>query len=400
MPRIKMLRGPDPGLEFPLDEDVMTIGRGRKNNIIIQDNEVSRVHCRLIRVLDDYEIHDLKSTNGTFVNGQKLDEGGWLLSGRSLVELGDSITFEYIPTDVATGTAPPMPAVIDATPPPPFYLVIQQASLPQPEIYLLDRLALTIGRDIENDISLQEPEVSRHHMRLVLTVDGYMIEDLNTMNGTHVNKRQVVQQRVLHPGDLITVGTGVQMWYTDDPDKLIESMRKESAPPMEEEADDTHTSRPETEPKRKTDNVKIEKVGHGFKEGDLEHSVFLAYGRGDWTKMVVHLQNYLETQNLAVFSEQYLTPHTEDWDKAIEQAMQECPFLLAVISEASLGQPYVIKAIRHFLTREKPVLFLQYGKLEKPPMMLQSLAAIPYDEADQNRTFRLVSAEIRRLGNL
>ena len=90
----------------------MTIGRGRKNDIIIQDNEVSRVHCRLIRVLDDYEIHDLGSTNGTFVNGKKIDEGGWLLSGRSIIELGDSITLEYHPTDIRTGTAPPMPAAM------------------------------------------------------------------------------------------------------------------------------------------------------------------------------------------------------------------------------------------------------------------------------------------------
>jgi pSer/pThr/pTyr-binding forkhead associated (FHA) protein len=399
MPRIKMLRGPDPGIEIPLDEDVMTIGRGRKNNIIVQDNEVSRVHCRLVRVLDDYEIHDLKSTNGTFVNGQKLDEGGWLLSGRSLVELGDSITFEYIPTDIATGTAPPMPAVLDSTPPPPFYLVIQQKSLPQPEIYLLDRLTLTIGRDVENDISLQEPEVSRHHMRLVLTQDGYMIEDLNTMNGTHVNKRQVTQQRVLSPSDLITVGTGVKMWYTDDPDKLIETMRNEPPEHGEEDADDTHTSRPE-EPAKQTESFKIARVGHGLKEGDLEHSVFLAYGRGDWSKVVVHLQNYLENQNIAVFSEQYLTPNTEEWEKAIEQALQESPCLLAVVSDASLNVPYVNKAIRHFLAREKAVLLLQYGKLEKPPMMLQSLSAIPYDEENQDRSFRLISAELRRVGLL
>ena len=96
MSRLKMLRGPEPGREIPLDEDVMLIGRGRKNDIIIQDNEVSRTHCRLVRVLDDYEIHDMNSTNGTFVNGQKIRQGGWLLSAHSIVELGDSITLEYL----------------------------------------------------------------------------------------------------------------------------------------------------------------------------------------------------------------------------------------------------------------------------------------------------------------
>lgn len=394
MPRFKMLRGPEPGLEIPLEEDVMTIGRGRKNNIIVQDNEVSRVHCRLVRVLDDYEIHDLKSTNGTFVNGQKLDEGGWLLSGRSLVELGDSITFEYIPTDIATGTAPPMPAVTDATPPPPFYLVIQQKSLNQPEIYLLDRLTLTIGRDVDNDIVLQEPEVSRHHMRLVLTQDGYTIEDLNTMNGTHLNKRQLTQQRNLRSSDLITVGTGVRMWYTDDPDRLIETLRGELE---NEDADDTHTNRPK-ELGKTSDIIRGAKVAQGLKQGDLEHSVFLAYARDEWQKVVMHLQAYLDSQNIPVFSEQHLAPNTEDWDLAMEQAMQESPCLLAVISEASLGVPYVQKAIRHFLAREKAVLLVQYGKVERPPMMLQSMAAIRYDEENNERTFRLISAELRRVG--
>lgn len=392
MPRFKMLRGPEPGLEIPLEEDVMTIGRGRKNNIIIQDNEVSRVHCRLIRVLDDYEIHDLKSTNGTFVNGQKLDEGGWLLSGRSLVELGDSITFEYIPTDIATGTSPPMPAVMDTTPPPPFYLVIQQKSMNTPEIYLLDRLTLTIGRDVDNDIVLQEPEVSRHHIRMVLTQEGYTIEDLNTMNGTHLNRKQVSQQRILRSSDLITVGTGVKMWYTDDPDKLIETMRNDPG-----EEDDTHTNRPEALA-RTSDIIKQARAGHGLKQGDLEHSVFMAYSRDEWQKVVMHLQAYLDSQNIPVFSEQYLTPSTDDWDKAIEQAMQESPLLLAVISESSLTVPYVQKAIRHFLAREKTVLLVQYGKVERPPMMLQSMAAIRYDEENNDRTFRLISAELRRVG--
>jgi pSer/pThr/pTyr-binding forkhead associated (FHA) protein len=395
MPRFKMLRGPEPGLEIPLEEDVMTIGRGRKNNIIIQDNEVSRVHCRLIRVLDDYEIHDLKSTNGTFVNGQKLDEGGWLLSGRSLVELGDSITFEYIPTDIATGTAPPMPAVPDSTPPPPFYLVVQQKSLPTPEIYLLDRLTLTIGRDVDNDIVLQEPEVSRHHIRMVLTQEGYTVEDLNTMNGTHVNKKQVMQQRILRSSDLITVGTGVKMWYTDDPDKLIEGLRGEMS---EEDGDDTHTNRPDSMPKTTSDISKHNRIGTGLKQGDLEHSVFLAYSRDEWQKVVMHLQGYLDSQNIPVFSEQHLTPSTDDWDKAIEQAMQEAPCLLAVISESSLNVPYVQRAIRHFLAREKAVLLVQFGKVERPPMMLQSMAAIRYDEENNDRSFRLISAELRRVG--
>src|SRR5690554_5916542 len=100
MPRLKMIRGPMPGTLMDLTAETVTIGRGRRNDFVIQDNEVSREHCRLVRVLNDYEIHDLNSTNGTFVNGRRVDSSGWLLTAGAVIELGDSITLEYVPTEM------------------------------------------------------------------------------------------------------------------------------------------------------------------------------------------------------------------------------------------------------------------------------------------------------------
>ena len=89
-----MRRGPDPGIIHAVEGDEVTIGRGTKNNIVIDDNEVSRDHLRLVKVMGGYELHDLNSSNGTYVNGQ-LVEGVWLLRSRCIIELGDSITLEY-----------------------------------------------------------------------------------------------------------------------------------------------------------------------------------------------------------------------------------------------------------------------------------------------------------------
>ena len=79
MAHMTMRRGPEPGRIYELKGDRIKIGRGRRNHIIIHDNEVSREHCELTLVGDDYELRDLGSSNGTFVNGQRVGEDGWLL---------------------------------------------------------------------------------------------------------------------------------------------------------------------------------------------------------------------------------------------------------------------------------------------------------------------------------
>lgn len=404
MPQLKMLRGPDPGAVFDLDGTVMSIGRGRRNDIIIQDNEVSREHCRLVQVLDDYEIHDLKSTNGTFVNGQKVDEGGWLLSGRCIVEMGDSITLEYLPTEIQTGTAPPMPPVRDVSSERIYYLIIEQQSVNQPDIYVLDRMTITIGRDVDNDITLEEPEVSRHHMRLVLGTDGYAIEDLNTMNGTRVNRVKIAQQHVLKTNDMLSVGTSVHMWYTDDPDTLVASLKAnkketETESPKQTQVSHTDETQKHRVPSKLVDTKDIVfEMGHGLDTGDLEKSVYLLYDRDEWTVIGSHIYSYLADNHVKVFADQYLTPSTEDWTSATEQALAESPCLLAVISEKSAENQHVIRSIRHFIAREKTILLLRYGTVDKLPLVVRNMPAIPFDPKTPEKTFRMILAEIRRLG--
>src|SRR5215468_12707297 len=91
---LTMRRGPTPGTVYELDGEEITIGRGNKNGIVIRDNEVSREHCRLVRFSGNYEVSDLGSSNGTFVNGQRVTTP-WLLQPGMLIELGDTITLEY-----------------------------------------------------------------------------------------------------------------------------------------------------------------------------------------------------------------------------------------------------------------------------------------------------------------
>ena len=55
---------------------VRTIGRATGADFILDAPLVSRVHCRLTAMPDGtLEVHDLQSTNGTFINGARVDTG-------------------------------------------------------------------------------------------------------------------------------------------------------------------------------------------------------------------------------------------------------------------------------------------------------------------------------------
>ncbi len=56
---------------YPLDES-LTIGRNPENHLVIDDPTVSGQHAVIERAADGYQIRDLESTNGVFVNGKRL----------------------------------------------------------------------------------------------------------------------------------------------------------------------------------------------------------------------------------------------------------------------------------------------------------------------------------------
>lgn len=74
MPRLVIVEGPDRGAVFEFDADSVTIGRSSSNPVRLNYTEVSRVHARLDRREDGFHISDAESSNGIFVNGQKVHD--------------------------------------------------------------------------------------------------------------------------------------------------------------------------------------------------------------------------------------------------------------------------------------------------------------------------------------
>lgn len=393
MPRLIIIRGPEQGKTYELTADTVTIGRGRKNDIIIRDNEVSREHCRLVRVLNQYEIHDLGSSNGTFVNGHPVDERGWLADSLCIIELGESVTLEYHPDESPSESD--LPSVTPATTQTQYFLLVKLASEAERQIYPLDSPNIRIGRGLDNDIVIQAPEMSRQHMRLSLSTGGYTLQDLNSLNGTLVNGERLHGSTLLKINDIITVGTSVEIQFAG---KSIDTSPLSVS--LASTVDDTAASRP-TQARRsqiEEDQRKTSKIGHGLSVGDLEGNVFLAYAPEDWTPIVNKIFTRLQENKVPVWVDQYLKYGSDEWRRAIDQAMVESALLVVIVSPQAIKREHVIRSLRHFLNREKPIILFHYQDVvERLPLDTKEIPAIWYNPALPDNALQKLVTDIKPL---
>ena len=70
--RIVITSGPKAGLEIPLGDEPLTIGRSRESGLVIRDDFTSSHHARLVLWGEQWMIQDLDSTNGTWHDGEKV----------------------------------------------------------------------------------------------------------------------------------------------------------------------------------------------------------------------------------------------------------------------------------------------------------------------------------------
>jgi hypothetical protein len=87
---------------YPLLDAEHSIGRASSNSIVISDGSVSTNHARILKTAEGFVIEDLKSRNGTFVNGEKVTEKR-LLVDSDLIRLGKVIMTFNVARDAITG---------------------------------------------------------------------------------------------------------------------------------------------------------------------------------------------------------------------------------------------------------------------------------------------------------
>ena len=76
--------------QLTFDKDEVTLGRVQGNDIVLPKGNVSKRHCRILAHNGRYSVEDLKSTNGTYINGRKIAETT-LVSGADKIYVGDYI---------------------------------------------------------------------------------------------------------------------------------------------------------------------------------------------------------------------------------------------------------------------------------------------------------------------
>lgn len=86
--------------------DVITIGRDGSNDVIIDHPLASRRHARLERTEDGFAVRDLESTNGTFVNQERI-AGLCLLHNQDQIIIADTVIVFHDPEATVKGALPP-----------------------------------------------------------------------------------------------------------------------------------------------------------------------------------------------------------------------------------------------------------------------------------------------------
>ena len=95
------------------------------------------------------------------------------------------------------------------------------------KVFPLTKVVVNIGRRMENDLTIDDPRVSRNHAQLRVVNGRYVIFDLNSTGGTYVNSQRS-HQSVLYPGDVISLAGVPLIFGQDNPPRR--SDLRETAP--------------------------------------------------------------------------------------------------------------------------------------------------------------------------
>jgi len=174
------------GERYSIPPGGLSVGRESDNQIVLTSPSASRYHARVMHAEGRHYVGDLRSANGTQLNGERLRGASRLLNGGDTITIGGE-QLRFLP---GQKTVFGQPTLADVS--------VRRVSFSGSH--------LTLGRDASNDVVLEDPNVSRFHAEVV-AADGDAVElrDSGSRNGTRVDG-EVVSRRVLEAGSEIGIG--------------------------------------------------------------------------------------------------------------------------------------------------------------------------------------------------
>ena len=177
----------------------IVVGRGADCQICLAYPSISEQHCRLSPVSGGFEVEDLGSTNGTFLNHTDNPvRGRAFASSEDVLFLGSyRLPLRRVAEMRGHGR-------------------MTKGDRPE-KVLSLSKAQVVIGRDQACDMQVDYPQVSGRHARIDVKGGNFVVTDLSSANGTWVNGQRV-RSRILKPGDVIGLGP---YRFTFTPDKQL-----------------------------------------------------------------------------------------------------------------------------------------------------------------------------------
>jgi pSer/pThr/pTyr-binding forkhead associated (FHA) protein len=225
--------------EMQLERDAITVGRTADNAIRVQDALSSRHHCRIEKTADGWTVEDLKSRNGTTLNGQRL-EGRKILAIGDRIAIGESIVHFGAKMQEASKSAPPKvksqkivkPTTIRKT----RYVLKGTEGVARDKSFAIAAFPFTVGRKKGCGLLLDDDDVAPEHCMLVEDQGTVHVVDLNSAAGTFVSGKRVKGRERLEPNAILALGTRVKLRFKDstvrtgiDSDDAIEPVSSKSS---------------------------------------------------------------------------------------------------------------------------------------------------------------------------
>lgn len=187
MAEVVIFKNREEVMRTPLQGPRMVIGREASADIHLDDRALSRKHAAIEKRGAALWVSDMKSANGTYINGQKILEperlhaGDVIGVGHYKIKLeGLAVANEETPVLTLDG-----PEGVHR-----FAMVGEQ---------------IVIGRAQSCDISVGHKSISRRHMMVTVEGNGFVVEDLGSQNGVTINGRRITEPTPVSAGELLKI---------------------------------------------------------------------------------------------------------------------------------------------------------------------------------------------------